>query len=63
MQEYDIILEEIEEEVYQPKDDLTWDYLRAPSGKVVRRREVADFDAGTWDDFLHFNDAQGRGRP
>ena len=59
VQEYDFMLEEVEEEVYEPKDDLTWDYLRAQSGKVVRRRDVADFETGDWDDFLHFNDAQG----
>ncbi|MCX6647675.1 MAG: hypothetical protein NTY09_15135 [bacterium] len=52
VQEYDFMLEEVGEE-YQPKDDLTWDYLRAPSGKVVRRREVTDFDTNDWDDYLH----------
>jgi len=58
VQEYDFMLEEVGEE-YQPKDDLTFDYLRAPSGKVVRRREVTDLDTEDWDDYLHFNDAQG----
>jgi hypothetical protein len=46
------MLEELEEDIYHRKDDLTWDYLRAPSGKIVRRREVADFDTEDWDDFL-----------
>ncbi len=39
-------------------DDIKWDYLRSPSGKVVRRREVTDLDQDQWTDHLHFNDAQ-----
>jgi hypothetical protein len=44
------MLEEVNEE-YQPKDDLTFDYLRAPSGKVVRRHEVMSSVMSDWDDF------------
>ncbi len=35
-----------------------FDYLRSPSGKVVRRREVTDLDQDQWIDWMHFNDAQ-----